>query len=173
MDNRHKLFNANSERLDQEGRLDSIQNMIKAPIANWLSRDSIRINLLQQIIKNSFSSDSNGYNDLPTAIKKMLQDPKHFLRTVKVDDPEKTMKTLVLQASQTAISEYIGSHPEYEEKLTKEIALKEESVKKTSQTPDEKMGKSSNVVPNASQLHHHPSDVVTKENPAPSRPKVR
>jgi hypothetical protein len=37
---------------------------------------------------------------------------------------------------------------------------------------DEKIGKSSNVVPNASQLHH-PSDVVTKDNPPPSRPKVR
>ncbi|MES2219281.1 MAG: hypothetical protein V4501_12830 [Pseudomonadota bacterium] len=171
-----RIFKTHSDHIAHQGRLGFIENMIKAPIATWIAKDpEYRIQLLKKAISNSFTPEMQDYEKLPNMIKETLKDPQKFLRSVTVDNPEQTMKTLVEQASITAITEYMNTHPEYEEKLNKE-EQEAESVKKTSQSRDDKIGKDDKIVPNVSQSqpHHHPSDVVTKADLPPSRsPKVR
>ncbi len=195
MDNRNNLFGSkeyksHSDAIDLEGRLDIIQNMIKAPISIWISKDASRIKLLQEIIKNSFAINGPSYQDLPNSIKNMLQNPKHFLRTVEVENPEQTMRTLVEQASSTAISDYMNSHPEYEEMLEKQKTSELDNELKQAlnvfnrdqtslekmfaQLPDEQIEKAIKALHAITQNRHPSSEIATQADlPSPTRPKVR
>jgi hypothetical protein len=172
MDNRlfkPKVSEENSDRVGQAGRLDSIQHMIKVPISIWIEQSPTRIKLLRKAVDNSFNPEMEGYQQLLTPIKNMLQDPQRFLRTVRTDNYEETMKYLVTEASDVAIAEYLNTHPEYEEILNKEEAEEEELLKKTSQSNEKKLDKNSETVSGMNEADHYSTDVT----PRPFSSKVR
>lgn len=158
----------NSDIVGQGGRLDSIQHMIKVPIAIWIGQDRTRIKLLRKAIDNSFSTEMQDYQELLSFIKELFQNPQHFLRNIRTDSPEQTMKDLVEEASTVAITEYLKIDPGYEEILNNEDA-EEDLLKKTLQSNEEKIEKNNGIVPDVNDS----ADAVTAARPLPFSPKVR
>lgn len=189
-DNRNPLFASSTEESKASKlrhNLNMRQHFIKISIAEWLKEDAAaRIPILEQASKDSFSSESQNFALLPKTLKSIFEDPKKYLGIIEVDDPKQTMLELVEEASSTAISEYMNTHPEYEENILAQNAIKqtlsdvftrdESSIERmVSHLPDDQIQKAIQVLYKISQSRQQAQDVSIQSDlhSSPKSPRVK
>lgn len=153
MNNRSGLFAPRDDKdakfIKLSRQLDLRQHYIKGPVASWLKEDpNKRIPILEQALNDSFSPDSPSYAALPPIFGIIFSDPQKYLGKADVDDPAKTIRTLAEQASSTAITEYMNTHPEYEEKVLSERKNNAENEKLVKQALNSALASSTSSIEN-------------------------